>query len=37
MDTEDGNHIGDPSGSEGTNTRTVPRPSEGDLTSDGMF
>ncbi|KAK6123254.1 hypothetical protein DH2020_043011 [Rehmannia glutinosa] len=34
MDTEDGNYIGDPSGSEGTNIEKVARSSEGDLASD---
>ncbi|KAL8464988.1 hypothetical protein ACS0TY_034461 [Phlomoides rotata] len=35
MDTEDGNHISDPSGSVDANIQKVPRPSEGDLASDG--
>ncbi|KAK6148523.1 hypothetical protein DH2020_019435 [Rehmannia glutinosa] len=37
MDTEDGNYIGDPSGSEGTNIEKVAKPSEGDLASDGRL
>lgn len=37
MDTEDGNHIGDTSGSEVTNIDKNSSPSEGYLTTDGMF
>ncbi|XP_057806396.1 uncharacterized protein LOC131021290 isoform X2 [Salvia miltiorrhiza] len=35
MDTEDGNHIGDTSGSEVINIEKNSKPSEGDLTTDG--
>lgn len=37
MDTEDGNHIGDASDSEVTKSEKSSRPSEGVLTTDGMF